>query len=434
MAKTYLVTKTDFDSAIGADDTAGLRGRIATNETAVGNDTSGLVKKTNDIESSVGATAAEGLRKKTADLEATVGLDDTSGLRKDMIDVKADIGADNTTGLRKRSADLEATVGTDDTKGLRKRVIDLEDGGVATMKYRTHSASDVYEEGEVVQKDGSLYESNSAIDGSVTPVAFVEGVNNDQWTLVGKKPDNHPILIENGSYKTDILNQSNYGLLVSSMVDVDGSPQGGTLLFDNARGAVTFNKVGSVNNVKSQQDLITKADGDTLYQAKSLATTAELNYLDGVTSNVQDQLDNTLSKDKNAFATWAVNTRSSSWETIISTTHIDIEVRRDSTSDSCIRVKNKRGITVYDFYSEQQTGLTESSSGSSVSANGYRTFNADTSAAAITKRVKGAFSSTNGNTKNNSAAFYEVYYRTQRVGTSPNYSYFTFVSASVWSF
>lgn len=126
MAKTYLVTKTDFDSAIGVDDTAGLRGRIATNETAVGNETSGLVKKTNDIESSVGATAAEGLRKKTADLEATVGLDDTTGLRKDIIDVKADIGADDTTGLRKRSADLEAKVGTDDTKGLRKDNIDLK--------------------------------------------------------------------------------------------------------------------------------------------------------------------------------------------------------------------------------------------------------------------------------------------------------------------
>lgn len=126
MTKTYLVTKTDFDSAIGVDDTAGLRSRIATNETAVGNETSGLVKKTNDIESSVGATAAEGLRKRTADLEGVVGLDDSSGLRKDMIDAKADIGADDTTGLRKRSADLETTVGTDDTKGLRKRTTDLE--------------------------------------------------------------------------------------------------------------------------------------------------------------------------------------------------------------------------------------------------------------------------------------------------------------------
>lgn len=88
---------------------------------------------------------------------------------------------DPTTGILKQLVDVDTEL-NEATTGVKARITDLEQGGTSTTKFRTHSPSGVYEDGEVVQRDGVLYKSGSAIDGSVTPVPFVNGTGANQWS------------------------------------------------------------------------------------------------------------------------------------------------------------------------------------------------------------------------------------------------------------
>ena len=152
MAKTYLATQAEVSAVEQKADTA----NTAINATDTG--LAALNTATGELVTKTDSTDA-----KVATLEATVG-DDTSGL------VKAVNGLDTQIN----------EAGT----GIVARVEDLEQGGTTTIKFRTHSASGVYDDGEVVQKGGSLYRSNSSIDGSSTAIPFATGTTGATWAPV----------------------------------------------------------------------------------------------------------------------------------------------------------------------------------------------------------------------------------------------------------
>lgn len=149
MAKTYLATKSEVQ-AVQAD--------VQTVSTQINTATTGIEPRLQAVE-----TNQSQVTQNTSDIAA--------------LDLQLN---DATTGLVKAVTDLDTQINEAGT-GVIARLDDLEQGGTATMKFRTHSPSGVYEDGEVVQKDGSLYKANSAIDGSSTAVPFARGTAGATW-------------------------------------------------------------------------------------------------------------------------------------------------------------------------------------------------------------------------------------------------------------
>ena len=102
---------TNIDNAINQP--AGLDERVAGTESEIVN-----------INDTIGATDAAGLRKRIADNETAIG-DANSGLTKGQNDLVSVVGADNTQGLQGRVGELETTVDTAST-GLADRVVVAE--------------------------------------------------------------------------------------------------------------------------------------------------------------------------------------------------------------------------------------------------------------------------------------------------------------------
>lgn len=144
---------TNLSNTVGADDTSGLRKRIADNETAIGDANSGLIKGQNDLISVVGADNTQGLQKRVVDLETSVGLDDTTGLRKDSVDLKAKTDGFTYDDTAKRITQVTAPVAdaTDDKHVLTKKDGDALYGGASTITasaggYNSDTASDTWNE------------------------------------------------------------------------------------------------------------------------------------------------------------------------------------------------------------------------------------------------------------------------------------------------
>ena len=157
MTKTYLATKTEVQ--LVSDD-------VATINTQINTPTTGLdarVQATEDFEDRIGSN------------EANIG--------------SLDMQVNNPVyGLSKQVSDISTELDEAGT-GVKARIADLEQGGTSVTKFRTHSPSGAYEDGEVVQvttRDGFLFKANNAIDGSTTPVAFIEGTGVNRWTRVGR--------------------------------------------------------------------------------------------------------------------------------------------------------------------------------------------------------------------------------------------------------
>ncbi len=107
------------------------------------------------------------------------------GLEIDRLRVDVDFIEDQienpTTGILKMISDIDTEINEADT-GIKARLTGLEQGGTVTTKFRVHTPSGKYEDGEIVQRNNLIYKANSAIDGTTTPVPFVEGIAMSQWT------------------------------------------------------------------------------------------------------------------------------------------------------------------------------------------------------------------------------------------------------------
>ena len=122
-----------LETTVGADDTKGLRKKVAYLITEVGNESSGLVKKVADLDGNkADANIVSGINTRVGALEATVG-DASSGLVlkantnstkiANLNNTKAD--KDTVSGISAKVGALETTVGADDAHGLRQKIAEL---------------------------------------------------------------------------------------------------------------------------------------------------------------------------------------------------------------------------------------------------------------------------------------------------------------------
>ena len=111
-------------SAIKANVEAGTASslEIQALQTAVGDETEGLVKDVADLQTAVGDETA-GLLADVDALETTVG-DETAGLVKDVADLKTAVG-DETAGIVKDVDDLQAKVAANQADSTATEVADL---------------------------------------------------------------------------------------------------------------------------------------------------------------------------------------------------------------------------------------------------------------------------------------------------------------------
>jgi len=124
------VTKNESDianieSTVGADDAAGLRKRIKDNETAIGDNSGGVIKRVNDLESIVGTDNTQGLQKRTVDLEAkteNLSYNDTTKRLK-QAEAATEVASDDNDVLLKSDVPVTKTEVTYDATAKRLSVV-----------------------------------------------------------------------------------------------------------------------------------------------------------------------------------------------------------------------------------------------------------------------------------------------------------------------
>ena len=275
MAKTYLATKTEVQ--LVSDD-------IATINTQINTPTTGF-------DARVQAAEAYDTRitQSESDIDALVVQvnDPTIGILKQLVDVDTELN--------------EATT------GVKARITDLEQGGTSTTKFRTHSPSGVYQDGEVVQRNDIIYKANSAIDGSSTPVPFNVGLGINMWTALDKKDLSSYVAFQDSDAGALTTMQGNDGsLLVQSYsMTAQGNRIDWTFNPDRCRVSYTHTgtqsgmvnddilRLGDVNgaaatvirsNLTSNRVLISSPSGKV---AASEITLEELNTLDDQIANIK---------------------------------------------------------------------------------------------------------------------------------------------------
>lgn len=263
-------------------------------------------------------TADTGIDARVTSLEGN--NDKIAQLRTD-VDVLDDQINDPVTGLVKAVTDIDNDINEADT-GIIARIEDLEQGGTTTIKFRTHSTSGKYEDGEIVQRDNILYKANSVIDGSTTSVPFVVGLGLNTWTPVDQKDPSTPVVFQTSSNGVNgaltAIQPSVDGVYIQSLsTNVGGNSIG--FQVDADRGRVSYMTNGVQATLESD-DMLRLGDADNIYQKLitggassitesglttnrvlvsnvngkvdvSAVTSTELGYLDGVTSNIQGQID-----------------------------------------------------------------------------------------------------------------------------------------------
>jgi hypothetical protein len=169
MGKTYLATKSDVQ-AVSAD--------VTTINQQLNTAVTGIEPRLN---------AVEGYDTRITQAETDI---DTLELQLN----------DPATGIVKQLVDVDTEINEAGT-GIKARLTDLEQGVTPTTKFRTHTASGTYADGEVVQVSGSLYKANSAIDGSVTPVPFAVGSSGATWSPVSIHNPQYDLLPDTSNTK-----------------------------------------------------------------------------------------------------------------------------------------------------------------------------------------------------------------------------------------
>jgi len=180
MPKTYLATQSEVAAVEQKADDA---------NTAINAADTGLGALNTTVETIQTTQQADDTR--IADLETAVG-DASSGLVKSVTDLDTQINEANT--------------------GIVARVEDLEQGGTSTTKFRTHSPSGSYEDGEIVLVGRSQYRANNAMDGSTTPIPFVAGSGANEWQPVSVHNKEIEVQLDNGTIETKLT----HGGLVSN--------------------------------------------------------------------------------------------------------------------------------------------------------------------------------------------------------------------------
>ena len=215
---------------------------------------------------------------------------------------------DPTVGIVKQLVDVDTEL-NEATTGVKARITDLEQGGTSTTKFRIHSPSGVYEDGEVVQLNDIIYKANSIIDGSVTPVPFAVGNGVNMWTALDKKDPTSQVAFQDsdtGSVTVmqglggSMLLQSFSTTIPSNRIDWTFNPDRCRVSYTHSgnQSALADNDVlrlgdvtGAVDsvitsNLNGSRALVTNSSGKL---AASAITSTELGHLDGITSNIKDQ-------------------------------------------------------------------------------------------------------------------------------------------------
>lgn len=223
MSKTYLATKSD----------------VQTIETNVQNINTQINTPGTGLEARV-----QGVENKSSEIDQA----------------KTDIQAldeqlnNETTGLVKAVTDLDNQINEADT-GVIARLEDLEQGGTSTMKFRAHTPSGVYEDGEVVQLNGSLWKANSAIDGSTTPVPFAVGTTGQTWSPTSVHNFRSPVTVVASNNVQGKFDTGATGVAISSVLGNNGFGA----LFDYSRKRISI-AASSAPSDPSSTDLIMLGD------------------------------------------------------------------------------------------------------------------------------------------------------------------------------
>ncbi len=263
MAKTYLATKQEVQTV--SDDVTTINSQINTPSTG--------------IDARVQATEAFGTRITTSEADI-VTLEDQMN--------------NPTTGIVKQLLDIDNDINEEDV-GIKARIADLEQGGTSVTKFRTHSPSGKYEDGEVVQKNKALYEANSAIDGSSTSVPFVVGAGANSWTPIDQKDPSTPLVFQTSSSGAlTVMSPSGDGVYIQSLSNnVSGNSIG--FQVDADRGRLTYMTNG-VQAEMEPDDMLRVSDADERYAAKPevekiqqahfvLASSTDNSFTDAFTHN-----------------------------------------------------------------------------------------------------------------------------------------------------
>ena len=215
---------------------------------------------------------------------------------------------DPATGVLKQLVDVDTEL-NEATTGVKARLDDLEQGGTSTTKFRTHSPSGVYEDGEAVQLNDIIYKANSVIDGSSTPIPFVVGVGANTWTALDKKdPVTHMAFQDSDTGSVTTMQGLGGSMLVQSFstttppnrIDWTFNPDRCRVSYVHSgnQAAIAANDVlrlsdvtGTISsavttNLTASRVMIANSSGKL---ASSPITSTEISYLDGITSSIKDQ-------------------------------------------------------------------------------------------------------------------------------------------------
>ena len=237
---------------------------------------------------------------------------------------------DPTVGIVKQLVDVDTEL-NEATTGVKARITDLEQGGTSTTKFRIHSPSGVYEDGEAVQLNDIIYKANSVIDGSVTPVPFVVGNGANMWTALDKKDPTSQVAFQDSDTGSVTVMQGLGGSMLLQSFSTTTPPNRIDWTFNPDRCRVSYVHNGNqatiaandvlrlmdvtgaisntvTTNLTPNRAMISSSSGKLLV---SNVTTAELAHLDGVTSAIQTQLNGKKGTFPNALGIAVYGTVSS---------------------------------------------------------------------------------------------------------------------------
>lgn len=316
----------------------------------------------------VEAVATTAATTNTALGELDTRVQATEGFETRIDQLETDTGAldtainDPSTGLVKQLSDVDAEINTADT-GIKARLDDLEQGGVNTTKFRTHTPSGSYEDGEIVLVGRSQYRANNAMDGSTTPIPFVVGSGANQW---------QPVSVHNKEIDLEV-NYSGVKMTLNPQIlsSSDGSNMAG-LVLDSLRKRVSVGVSGDgAQAALVDNDVLIKGEADDIYQPKG--------------------------NESKAFG-YNSDTSSDSYVDIAVLGNLTVKARYHSTEAATVRVTNSTGGSVGVIYSSNDDGsITNASTTTSDNAN--FTINRPSAANSVKMVTAGVYTSPGVNTE-----------------------------------
>lgn len=369
MTKTYLATKQEVIT---------VEQQVQTVQSQISTPATGIDARVTTLENNTGVIVQ--LRTEVDALDDQVNNVST-GILKQIIDVDTEI---NEAGV-----------------GIKARLDDLEQGGTSTTKFRTHSPSGVYGDGEVVQKNGIVYKANGVIDGSTTPIPLVVGTVPNTWTALDKKDPTTAVLFQKAPDQANIaIDADDNGLLLGATLDnkttvVEINADRGRLSYGSSGTQDTLGAsdllrlsdvTGAVSNVitsdlTSNIVVVTNSSGKII---NSNVTATELSNLSGNTTdsnivladadrfvvndngtmrqlkavNVANYVGSKLNVPNHEITMGYEFATTDAWLTVCQTSGLILEVNR---SGARIRVKDGTTPTRFNYGTSGNTGVSNNS-------------------------------------------------------------------------